>query len=112
MAGEITSYMNKEIVALENNSDHHLVQHFGNKILKIALEASKFEIEETQIDFEELQPMFEKMNLGISRYERILQKLAAKDLDNFFETKSLVISPSKIQCMYEGCQQIVEGNDI
>ena len=72
MAGDITSYMEKEISALKSSSDRQLLLHFGNKMLKIALEASKFEIDETNIDFEDLQPNFEKMNLRASRYERIL----------------------------------------
>ena len=86
MAGAVNNYMTKEILALKSTDDHHLLDHFGNKILKIALEASKFEIDETKIDFEELESKMEKMNLGVSRYERILQKLAAKDLDNLLQT--------------------------
>ena len=112
MIAGVTKNMNQEILALENSSDPQLLEHFGNKMLKIGWEASKFEIDEAMIDFEQLKPKFDKMNLGLSRYQRILDKLAAKDFDNFFDAKSRVISSTKIQCDFEGCQEMIEGGNI
>mgnify|MGYP006097203453 CR=1 FL=1 len=112
MVADITNNMNQEILALENTSDPDLLEHFGNKMLKIGWEASKFEIGEALIEFEHLQPKFDKMNLGLSRYQRILDKLALKDFDNLLEAKLRIISSTKIQCDLEECQEIVEGEDI
>ena len=44
MVADVTNNMNQEILALEKSSDPHLLEHFGNKMLKIGWEASKFEI--------------------------------------------------------------------
>ena len=68
MVATVTNNMNQEILALEKSNDPHLLEHFGNKMLKIGWEASKFEIGDAQIDFEQLKSKFDKMNLGISRY--------------------------------------------
>ena len=112
MVADVTNNMNQEILALEKSSDPHLLEHFGNKMLKIGWEASKFEIDEAMIDIEQLKPKFDKMNLGLSRYQRILDKLNKKDLENFFDAKSRVISSTKIQCDFEGCQEMIEGEEI
>ena len=73
MVADVTTYMNREILALEKSSDAYLLEHFGNKMLKIVREASEFEDGDT-IDIEQLHPKVEKMNLEYSRCPPILEK--------------------------------------
>ena len=112
MVAEIKNNMDQEIRALESSNNNDLLDHFGNKVLKIAWEASKFENGESLMDFDQIEPAFQKMNLGLSRYQRILDKLSAKDFDNFFEAKSRVLSTTQIQCDHEGCAEVVVGQEV
>ena len=50
------------------------------------------------------------MNLGISRYQRILDKLneEKKELTDPFETQFTIFSTEKIQCKFSECDALIE----
>ena len=75
MAQQIDESICEEINTLKRHKKDDLIDHFSNKLLKIAWETSKFETGENMIEFGEVQDKFDKLNLGVSRYQRILDKL-------------------------------------
>jgi len=54
------------------------------------------------------------LNLGISRYQRILDKLneEKKELNDPFDTQFLKISSSKIQCKFSECDALIEEANV
>ena len=113
MAKQIDESICQEVNTLKRHRKDDLIDHFANKLLKIAWETSKFETGENMIEFEKVQNKFNKLNLGISRYQRILDKLNEEkpELANPFDTQMTVFSSEKIQCKFEGCKAITEGKN-
>ena len=53
------------------------------------------------------------MNLGVSRYQRIIDKLndEKKELTNPFDTQMTIISQDKLQCKFELCEKLIEDKN-
>ena len=98
MVEQIEGAMKKEVATLRNYQKDDLIDHFANKLLKIGWEASKFETGENMIEFSEIKGKFENLNLGVSRYQRILDKLneEKKELTDPFDTQFTFFSSEKL----------------
>ena len=98
MVSQIEKSMRKEIATLRKYQKDDLIDHFANKLLKIGWETSKFETGENMIEFSEIKDKFENLNLGVSRYQRILDKLneEKKELTDPFDTKFTYFSSEKL----------------
>ena len=102
MVKQIEGAMKKEVATLRNYQKDDLIDHFANKLLKIGWEASKFETGENMIEFSEIKGKFENLNLGVSRYQRILDKLN-EEKENFtdiLKTEMRLYSLEKIECKF------------
>ena len=75
MIHRINKNLTHELNVLEEGDSGEIVDHFANKVLKVAWEVSQFGSGEELMKFEDIYSKFYKLNLSQSRYQSILDKL-------------------------------------
>lgn len=86
MIYRINKNLSKELEVLEQSENEIMVDHFANKVLKVAFEMAKFDDGLKLKEFEEEADSFYKMNLGLSRYQKVMEKLRTESPRNSKKT--------------------------
>ena len=79
MIHRIDKNLKQELNVLEEGDSGEIVDHFANKVLKVAWEVSQFGSGEELMNFDEIYAKFYKLNLTQSRYQSILEKLEGEE---------------------------------